>query len=150
MVRRPVQATTPVATQKTVEQPTKLSVTLKLVKQSLTDAFYDVYINGQKILRNHANTELKLFGDGTLLAIYGIVTTDKNLPQRPLWLVYNTDLVANKWAGRDKISGYRIYTKYISPTPTGVSIVLSNRMTILLETEKLKRLAGLTRFEIER
>lgn len=152
MVRRPVQATTPVATQKTVEQPTTLTVTTKLVKQSLDSAFYDVYVNGKKILRNHANTELKLFGDGTLLGIYGIVTTGQNLPQRPLWLIYETNLVQKKFSGHDKITKYDIYAKSVYDTPTGVNITLSTtgNLTLLLETEKLKRLAGLTRFEIER
>lgn len=127
-----------------------LSVKLKLVKQSLQDAYYNVYVNGKLILRNHANTELQLFGEGTLLAVHGIVTDNKNLPRRPLYMIYDTNLVANKWAGRDKIAGYDIYAKSINPSPDGVNVTLSNRCTILLNNEKLKRLAGITRFEIKR
>ena len=151
VVHRPVQATTTVAKTKPVEQPTTLTVTTKLVKQSLDSAFYNVYVNGKKILRNHANTKLKLFGDGTLLGVYGIVTNDKNLPQRPLWLIYETNLVQKKFSGHDKITKYDIYAKSVYDTPTGVNITLSTtgNQTLLLETEKLKRIAGLTRFEIE-
>lgn len=152
VVQRPVQVTPTVAKTKPVEQPTTLTVTTKLVKQSLDSAFYDVYVNGKKILRNHANTQLKLFGDGTLLGVYGIVTNDKNLPQRPLWLIYETTLVQKKFSGHDKITKYDIYAKSVCDTPTGVNITLSTtgNLTLLLETEKLKRMAGLTRFEISR
>lgn len=152
VVRHPVQATPTVAKTKPVEQPTTLTVTTKLVKQSLDSAFYDVYVNGKKILRNHANTQLKLFGDGTLLGVYGIVTTGQNLPQRPLWVLYETNLVQKKFSGRDKITKYDIYAKSVYDTPTGVNITLSTtgNLTLLLETEKLKRMAGLTRFEISR
>ncbi|MCM1295099.1 MAG: hypothetical protein NC311_06120 [Muribaculaceae bacterium] len=134
----------------TTAKPSQLSVTLKPVKQSLDATFYNVYVNEQLILRNHANTELKLLGDGTLLAVHGIVTDNKNLPQRPLYLIYDTNLVPNRWAGRDKIAGYDIYAKYITTTSDGVNVMLSNKCTIILNNEKLKRLAGLARFEIVR
>jgi len=140
----------PAKTTTQTEKPAQLSVTLKPVKQSLDATYNNVYVNGRLILRNHANTELKLFGDGTLLGVYGIVTTDKDLPQRPLWMVYDTNLVPNKWSGRDKCSGYSIYAKTVLSTPTGVNLTLSNRCMVLLDNEKLKRLAGMTRFEIVR
>lgn len=133
-------------------KPTQLSVTLKLVKQSLNDAYYNVYVNGERILSNHANTEVKLFADGTLLGIHGIVTNDKRLPQRPLWLIYDTNLVQKQFPGRDPITKYNIYATDVADTQTGVRITLSanNNLMKLLETEKLKRQAGLTRFKIER
>lgn len=145
------RTTTVVQTEKPqVTTPTRLTVTLKLVKQSLDAIYNNVYVNGQLILRNHINTDVKLLGDGTLLAIHGIVTDNKRLPQRPLYMIYDTNLAATKWAGRDKFAGYDIYAKYITPTADGVNVMLSNKCTIVLNNEKLKRFAGLTRFEIER
>ncbi len=149
-IKKSAVATLPPAKADVVEKPTHLTVTLKPIKQSLEATYNNVYVNGQLILRNHANTELKLFGDGTLLGVYGIVTNDKDLPQRPLWIIYNTNLVANKWAGHDKYSGYSIYVKQILPTSTGINLTLSDKRIILLDNEKLKRMAAATRFEIER
>lgn len=140
----------PAKTTTTTDNPGKLTVTLKLVKQSLEATYNNVYVNGQLILRNHANTELKLFGDGTLLGVYGIVTNNKDLPQRPLWMIYDTNMVPNKWSGRDKYSGYVVYAKYMLPSSNGVNITLSDKRTVLLDNEKLKRCAGIKRFEIER
>ncbi len=147
-IQRPTTATT--AAKPKATTPTTLTVTLKLVKQSLDATYNNVYVNGNLILRNHANTKLEILGDGTLLAVHGIVTDNKNLPQRPLIMIYDTNLVANKWAGRDKIAGYDIYAKYINPTADGLNVTLSNKCTIILNNERLKRLAGITRFEIER
>lgn len=145
-------AMAPVKKETPVEKPTRLSVRLKLVKQSLNDAYYNVYVNGTRILLNHANTTVHLFADGTILGIHGIVTNNRNLPQRPLWLLYDTNLVQKQFPGRNKITKHNIYAKSVSATSTGVSITLStdDNLVQLLETEKLKRMAGLTRFEIER
>jgi len=150
-VKKSAIATLPPAKTTTqTEKPAQFSVTLEPVKLTLDATYNNVYVNGQLILRNHANTELKIFGDGTLLGVYGIVTTDKDLPQRPLWILYDTNLIPNKWTGRDKWSGYSVYIKYIAPTSNGISLTLSNRCMILLDNEKLKRMAGMTRFEIVR
>ncbi|MDE6250562.1 MAG: hypothetical protein K2M34_02925 [Alphaproteobacteria bacterium] len=146
------RAVAPVKKEAPVEKPTELSVKLQLVRQTLDAAYYNVYVNGRKILINHANTELKLFADGTILGIHGIVTNDRNLPQRPLWLIYDTNLVQRQFPGRSKITKYNTYATNVAATPTGVSITLNtaDNLVQILETERLKRQAGLTRFEIER
>lgn len=130
--------------------PTQLSVKLKLVKQTLTDSFYDVYVNGKKILHNHINTDVKVFADGTLLGIYGAIQNERNMPQRPFWLLYKTDITRLQWSGRDSITKIDTYAKSVSVTETAVNVQLSNKCLVIYENEKLKRLAGRARFEIER
>lgn len=132
------------------EKPAPLSVKLKLSKQSLDTAFYDVYINGKKILHNHADTELKLFADGTLLGIHGIVTKNKHLPQRPLWLIYKTDMTNLKWPGHTRFTNYSIYVQQINESESKINLSLSDKSIRMLKIELLKRQAGPTRFEIER
>ncbi len=133
-----------------IENTAHLTVTVKQINKTSDTTYNNVYVNGQLILRNHANTELKLFADNTLLGVHGIITTEQELPQQPLWLVYDTNLAVNKWAANKKRNGYSIYVANVLPTPTGVNLILSNRCMILLENDRLKRRAGITRFEIQR
>ena len=128
--------------------PTQLSVTLKPVKETLDGIYNDVYVNGTRILRNHVDTEIKTFLDGTILGIHGIVTTDANLPQRPIWMIFDTNLTANKWIGKDKFSGYSVYVSKLSEHPDMLRLYASNRVQILLDFEKYKRLAAGRMFKL--
>lgn len=120
----------------------ELSVTLKPVKMTLQGTYNDVYINGKRVLHNHVDTELKTFLGGTILGVHGIVTDDPGLPARPVWMVYNTDLVPNKWVGKDKFSGYNVYVAKIGEGADVLRLIASNRMQILLEMEKYQKLAA--------
>ncbi len=138
----------PAVVQKTAQpkpaaRPTiELSVTLKPVKMTLQGTYNDVYINGKRVLHNHIDTELKTFLGGTILGVHGIVTDDPGLPARPVWMVYNTDLVPNKWVGKDKFSGYNVYVSKIGEGADVLRLFASNRAQILLELEKYQKLAA--------
>lgn len=138
----------PAVVQKTAQpkpaaRPTiELTVTLKPVKMTLQGTYNDVYINGKRVLHNHVDTELKTFLGGTILGVHGIVTDDPGLPARPVWMVYNTDLVPNKWVGKDKFSGYNVYVSKIGEGADVLRLIASNRAQILLELEKYQKLAA--------
>lgn len=138
----------PAVVQKTAQpkpaaRPTiELSVTLKPVKMTLQGTYNDVYINGKRVLHNHVDTELKTFLGGTFLGVHGIVTDDPGLPARPVWMVYNTDLIPNKWVGKDKFSGYNVYVTKIVESADVLRLFASNRAQILLELEKYQKLAA--------
>ncbi len=134
---------------KPAARPTiELSVTLKPVKMTLQGTYNDVYINGKRVLHNHVDTELKTFLGGTILGVHGIVTDDPGLPARPVWMVYNTDLVPNKWVGKDKFSGYNVYVSKIGEGADVLRLIASNRAQILLELEKYQKLAAGRVFKI--
>lgn len=144
------RAVPPVKKDASSKNPTRLFVKLKLTKQSLNTAFYDVYINGKKILHNHADTEVKLFADGTLLGIHGTVTNNGKLPQRPLWLIYKTDTSLLKWPGYTTLTKYDIYVRNIGASESNINLALSDNSFRQLPIERVKQQAGLKRFEIER
>ncbi len=76
------------------------------------------------------------------MGVHGIVTDDPGLPARPVWMVYNTDLVPNKWVGKDKFSGYNVYVSKIGEGADVLRLIASNRAQILLELEKYQKLAA--------
>lgn len=131
-------------------QTPQLTVTLEPVVKESDTTFYNVYVNGEKILENHKNTKLKLFAGGTVLGIHGTVTDNQNLPKNPLWLVYKTNSGQMRWPGHSKCSSYDVYVQQINTSETNVNLKLSNESLIILEKEKLKRIAGNMRFKIER
>ena len=128
---------------------TELHVQLKMVKMTLTDVYNDVIVNGRTILKNHANTELRPLLDGTMLGVYGVITGSKEYPERPLWMIFNTNLEPNRFVSRDKFSGYCTYIKSVVEMPTVVRATCSNKCDILLDKEKYTRLANGRRFIID-
>ncbi len=141
------RVTTTVAKPKTA--PSELHVTIKMEKMTLTDVYNTVLVNGKPILKNHVNTELHSFLDGALLGVYGIVTTDRNLPKKPLWIIFNTNLEPNRFVVKDKYSGYDVYIKSVKEEQTQLRAEISNRATLFLEREKYTRLAAGRHFIID-
>jgi len=125
-----------------------LHVEIKPLKTTLTNVFNDVYINGTRVLHNHADTELQTFADGTILGVHGIVTDNADLPQRPLWMLYNTRMTPINWPSHDKYSGYRVYAKSVFPTGNEVRVQMSNKAFLFLNAEKQKMLNPGVLFEI--
>jgi len=111
--------------------------------------YNDIYVNGQKILHNHANTNIKLLCDDTVLAIGGNITNNNNFPARRIWMIYDTNMKSRVPMQRQSFSDYYIHAKGITLTPDFVKLELSNRITVLLETERMKKIAGLRRFKLE-
>ncbi|MDE6477642.1 MAG: hypothetical protein K2L94_00150 [Alphaproteobacteria bacterium] len=143
-----VAAKTPVASPRS-PKITELSVTLKPVKMTLDSVYNDVYVNGKRILHNHVDTELHTFLGGAILAVRGIVTDNPRLPQRPMWMIYGTDLMPNKWLGTNKFSGYDVYIANVNANASLLTLYASNRMQLLLDYEKYRRLAAGRVFKIK-
>lgn len=147
----------PVPEQKTEENntKTKIKITTKFVKYDLdgNTTYNDVYINGKRVLKNHINTEIKLFFDDTLLAIHGIVTDNKNYPLSPVWLLYDTNLKKLIPENKQTFNNYFSVARNIFIMPDGKTLRadLDFRNTSYLYTkEKLKRIANGKYFSYEK
>ena len=129
------------------EQPDILNSNMIIDTTGTT--YNDIYVNGQKILHNHANTNIKLLCDDTVLAIGGNITNNNNFPARRIWMIYDTNMKSRVPMQRQSFSDYYIHAKGITLTPDFVKLELSNKITVLLETERMKKIAGLRRFKLE-
>ncbi len=137
--------------QKVSDQTTKthvLSVTVKQVKMTLDGTYNDVFVNGNLILKNHLNTRIATFMDGTILGVYGIVTTDSKLPTRPLWQIYDPDLRARTFGRPMMYSQTHTYICDVMENTDNLRLMLSNRSSILLNSSKVHALARGRIFDI--
>lgn len=135
---------------KIVPQNKQFFVTKKTVKKQSDITYNDVFINGTKILSNHLNTEIKLLCDDTVLAIHGTITNNTKYPNTPTWLVYDTQLQSLAPQKTHSYSGYFIQIKHISDINGKINLFLDNKTTMILNTEKIKKLADGRRFVLER
>lgn len=104
-----------------------------------------IYINGRIMTRVSSGSEVKTLSNGTLLSIHHI-NTDPIISDS--WTVYDTKLTPNKWNHRYIVS-YKVPTiQHVTDSPIGVQLSLSNKCTLLLEHEKLKRQANNKVFKI--
>ncbi len=126
----------------------EIPVYIKYVKSDLHGAYNDVYINGTKILSNHYDTEIKLLLDNTLLAIHGIITDNRNFPQKPIWQIYDTSLRSRISLQKQKFSGYNIHATSITEEQDSLRLNLSNRSIALLKRDRIIKEAGNKRFII--
>lgn len=132
------------------KETSEIPVYVEYVKSDLHGPYNNVYINGKKVLSNHFNTQLELLIDGTLLGIHGIVTDDKNLPQSPIWLVYDTSAHLRISQHIQKFSGYQVHAKKITERPDGLHMDLSNRSTATLKRDRILKEANNKRFIIQK
>lgn len=148
--KAPVTATP----KKTIEEPdqqrkiTTIPVYIEHVKSNLMGAYNNVYLNGKKILSNHFDTKIKLLLNDTLLGIHGIVTDNPDLPQTPIWMIYDTCMQSRIGKHMQKFSGYQVYAKNIIETNDGLRMDLSNRCTTILKRDRITKLAANKRFTI--
>lgn len=128
----------------------QIIVSIKTVKTKNHIKYNDVLINGNRILSNHIDTEIKLLCDNTVLAIHGTVTNDEHYPETPTWLAYNTQIQSLNTSKVQNFSGYYAQIKHISDTNDTVNIFLDNKTTIVLKKDKLKKIANGLHFVLEK
>lgn len=126
----------------------KVVVTIKN-RKIIPDGFYnDVYVNGERLLKGHINTKVELFCDDTILAIHGIVENDANYPAKPMWLIYDTNLHLRLPSIKHAFSKYNVQAKNICVSGDNLRIDMTNKSSIYLETEQMKKIARNKRFVI--
>lgn len=136
-------------------QPTKqtkineIPVYIEHIKSNLLGAYNNVYLNGKKILSNHFDTKVKILQDGALLGIHGIVTDNPELPQSPIWMIYDTELHSRVNLQSQTFSGYKVHAKKIIEMPEGLRIDLSNRSIAILKRERIMAMAQNKRFVLQ-
>lgn len=127
--------------------PQELRITVKPIKTTLQGTYNDVIVNGIKILSHHVDTEIRLMSDSALLAVHGIVTDDKRLPQTPQWRVYYADLSSAIPPIKQPYSDYNAHATAIHQLPDqGVKIDMSNRCLLFLKIEKIRKIAANRKF----
>lgn len=74
---------------KAPKSSTKLVVQVKNVK----DFYNEVFVNDERVLPEHIDTQIKILADKTLLAIHCTINIKKNKKDKiSQWLVYDTDM----------------------------------------------------------
>lgn len=142
-------AATPVDTTTVVSEPRQiLKATLKPIKTTLEGTYYDVYVNGTRILKKHFGTHIETFLDGTVLAVHGIDTQNQSLPRSPLWQVFNTDLQPRTFTQKNLFTNTSIYIKNITQSANQINLHLSNKVVMILELTRELKKAKNKQFEI--
>ncbi|MDE5615883.1 MAG: hypothetical protein K2I81_03570 [Alphaproteobacteria bacterium] len=139
------KATAPVAdTVPTSEN--ELVVTAMRTKISQDGVHHDVFVNGKCILRNHIDTQIQVFLNGTILGVYGRVTDIPNLPSSPSWQVYDTNMKRRTFSQVHPFTKKSVYIKNILPLPEDqLSLEVSNKMRIILReriSDRIFRIAN--------
>ena len=136
---------------KTEKEPyQKIIVEIKPIKMTLEGAYNDVFINGRKILKNHINTEVQLFCEDTILGIHGIISGNKYYPESPIWLIYDTNIQQRPPEQKNIITKHNILVKKIYNYPEEIRLELDNRAIVILGNEKMKKIAELRRFVLDK
>ncbi len=136
---------------KTEKEPyQKIIVEIKPIKMTLEGAYNDVFINGRKILKNHINTEVQLFCEDTILGIHGIISGNKYYPESPIWLIYDTNIQQRPPEQKNIITKHNILVKKIYNYPEEIRLELDNRAIVILKNEKMKKIAELRRFVLDK
>ncbi len=125
-------------------------VTVQQTKITQEGTYNDIFINNKKLLSNHLNTEIKLFGDDTILAIHGTLKGNINYPDKPIWMVYDTNLRSIAPQVKQMFSKYFTYIQNILNYGDNVKIDLVPKSTTLFTKERLAHLAKGKRFLVEK
>lgn len=135
---QPKPAPTP---KKTKTENGDLIVETKMTKISPDGVFYDVYVNGKRILRNNVDTKVQTFLDGTVLGVYGIATDIAELPTKPSWQIYDANLHRRTFDNTDSITKKQVYIKSIRETGDGtLDLWVSNNMHVYPSKKDLGRI----------
>lgn len=111
-----------------------LNVSVLRTKMSPDGVFYDVYVNGTRILHNHIGTEIHTFMNGTVLGVYGTATDIPNLPTKPSWQIYDTKLSRRTFAQTNSITKKNVYITRVAPIgDKQLSLEVSNKMHVILD-----------------
>ena len=128
----------------------KIIVEIKPIKMTLEGTYNDVFVNGRKILKNHINTEVQLFCEDTILGIHGIISGNKYYPESPIWLIYDTNIQQRPPEQKNIITKHNILVKKIYNYPEEIRLELDNRAIVILKNEKMKKIAELRRFVLDK
>ena len=132
------------------EQYQKIIVEIKPIKMTLEGTYNDVFVNGRKILKNHINTEVQLFCEDTILGIHGIISGNKYYPESPIWLIYDANIQQRPPEQKNIITKHNILVKKIYNYPEEIRLELDNRAIVILKNEKMKKIAELRRFVLDK
>ena len=146
-------ATQPVVTDSPVAAPSAdqlLRITVKPVRTTLQGTYNNIMVNGRKILSNHFDSEIKLLSDDTVLAIRGIVTDDKSLPETMQWRVYYADLTSAVPSVKQSYSSYNAHARAVHQMPDGgIRIDMSNRSSVFPKVDRIRKIANGRRFVLD-
>lgn len=145
--------TEPVVTDSPVAAPSAdqlLRITVKPVRTTLQGTYNNIMVNGRKILSNHFGSEIKLLSDDAVLAIRGIVTDDKSLPETMQWRVYYADLTSAVPSVKQSYSSYNAHARAVHQMPDGgIRIDMSNRSSVFPKVDRIRKIANGRRFVLD-
>lgn len=155
MESAPIHASAPIVIAPAPKQPVvvkpqtprieDLVVTTKLLKVTNNGRYSDVFVNGHRILHNHVDTRLELFLDGTLLGVHGIATDMKNLPEKPTWQIFDTNLKPRTFPQTDWFSKKNVYITSVMPMgDTQLRLFISNKMNVILDKRNVLKIFKIT------
>lgn len=112
----------------------ELQISVNPTRMSLDGTYSDITVNGKRILHDHIDTTVQLFLGGTVLGIHGIVTDNPDLPTKPMWQVFDTELRPRTFSQRHMFTKKQVYIEKIRPMGEDKIILeVSNKMRIILE-----------------
>lgn len=121
-------------------------VTVERVKIAPGGIYNDIFINGEKFIRQHINTKIEFFCEDTILAIHGVVENNPNYPAKPMWLIYDTDLKLKLPQIKHVVSKYNVQATNVWKSGDDLRVDMTNKSTMFLETEQMKKIAKGRRF----
>ena len=127
-----------------------LRIKIKHIKTTLNGVYNEVWVNGNKLLPRHINTEIKLFCDDTVLAIHGILENNSDYPSTPMWLVYDTNLRLRLPKSRNIFSGYYVYAKSVHQLLDMMRLDIDNKTQIYFRNDLMKKIAEGKKFVLEK
>ena len=131
--KQPNSASKPATEQITVLDG-QLNVTMRRTKIGLDGTFYDVYVNGKRILHNHINTQLHTFLNGTILGVYGTATDIANLPTKQSWQIYDTRMSRRTFTQINPITKKNVYITGVHTLGDDKLVLdVSNKMRVQLD-----------------
>lgn len=127
-----------------------LRITVKPVRTTLQGTYNNIMVNGRKILSNHFDSEIRLFSNNEILAIRGIVTDDKSLPETMQWRVYYADLTSAVPSVKQSYSSYNAHARAVHQMPDGgIRIDMSNRSSVFPKVDRIRKIANGRRFVLD-
>ena len=133
---------------KRVEMPIVKREIPVYVSTNKSGTLYNINVRGKKLASFEAGAQVQTLADGTLLAVYGIVADDPAMPNKPLWRVYDTNMMPSRYEGYTTYRGYKVYIQSLVCDTDEVKMRLSNGMLVILTAAQLARRAAGRKFKI--
>lgn len=131
--------TAPVSETVEILNDTVLEVKKKFIKMTQDGSYYDVFVNGKRILQNHLDTNIQTFLEGTVLGIHGIVTGNPAIPEKPSWQIYDINMKLKKFDKYSQFSSKKVFVERVTESADKKKLTLgvSNHMTVIMEKPSL-------------